>query len=197
MKQFEFFRNAFANSAELLLNTEAHMMSHLKWIAETKRQAVEKMAYGNEFNSDDICDFDDWDQKDIPHDTMMKVVKVKVGRTAYFLIDMLKSRRNDWGGELFDIEVFFMCDPDTILKSKARLTKEEERVLKEMRGYYINGRDKDTSHLRELISDLKDLKHKYRICFDLTWSYGFDQIMEEDFLENGLLANGVVITRKQ
>lgn len=193
MNQFEFFRNAFANSAELLLNTEAHMISHLKWIAETKRQAIEKMAYGNEFNSDDICDFSEWGAKGIPHDTMMKVVKVDVELIFYLLSDTLRCLDE----QLFSIEVFFMCDPDTILKSKARLTKEEERVLKEMREYYINGRDKDTEHLRELISDLEDLKPKYRICYNPIWSYGFEQIMEDDFLEEGLLANDVMITKKQ
>lgn len=190
MEQIDFFRNALANSVELLLNTEAHVRSHLNWIAETKRLAIESKLYGKAFNSDDICNYEDWEQKGIPRDTMMKVVNVEVYESVYDIISALKSRSKSWAGELFSVNVFFMCDPDTLLKSRARLTKEEERVLKEMRKFYISGRDGNARVLDELIRDLRGLKHKYEICFSLTWRYGFADIMKEDFLERGLVVQG-------
>ena len=89
MTQLEFFQNALANSVEILLNTEAHVISHLKWLIEQKRDAIEKMAKGNVFNSDDICRFDSWEQTGIPHNVELKVVAVDSEFRDYDIIEKI------------------------------------------------------------------------------------------------------------
>ena len=132
MNQLEFFQEALTNSVEILINTEAHVMSHLKWIAEEKRAAVEKMAKGKIFNYDDIGSPDDPEQSGIEHNVDMKVVAVNSQLNEYNIIRALKCSNRSWLDSLFSINVVFLRDPEPLLKSKAKLTVREANILKKM-----------------------------------------------------------------
>lgn len=198
MKQVEFFQNALANSVEILLNTEAQVRSHLTWLIESKRQAIENMAKGNVFNSDELCNFDKWDQQGIEHNVDMKVVAVTSVYSDYDIISSLKRRGKNWIEYLFEIKVVFMRDPAPVLSSKAKLTTEEKSILKWMNEYY---REKiyepDGDRIMELNRRLTGLKHKYNMAFTYEWKYDFNDIIDKDFLVYGLRANGLIITDRQ
>ena len=198
MKQIEFFQNALANSVEILLNTETHVQAHLKWLIESKRCAIEKMAMGNVFNSDALCDYDEWEQRGLEHDTDMKVVAVFSAFSNYDLIGKLKSREKNWITNLFEIKVVFMRDPEPILKSKAKLTEMEKGILKDMSNYYqLKVYQPDGEKVLKLNQDLKYLKHKYNMAFSYSWCYGFDDILDKDFLSYGIRAKKLSITKRR
>ena len=196
MTQLEFFQNALANSAEVLLNYEAHVISHLKWIVEQKRDAIEKMSKGNVFNSDDICDFKDWEQEGIPHNTEFKVVAVDSEINTYSIVSMLKSTDRNLFKNLFQINVVFLRNPEDVLKSKAKLTNDEKIILKQMVGYYtLKEYRKDGENLIRLNRGLRYLKHKYNMAFRYEWSYGFNEAIDKNLLTRGLRIDSVTITK--
>ena len=196
MTQLEFFQNALANSVEILLNTEAHVISHLKWLIEQKRDAIEKMAKGNVFNSDDICRFDSWEQTGIPHNVELKVVAVDSEFRDYDIIEKLKSSDRNWFRNLFQIKVVFLRNPEDVLKSKAKLTDTEKSILKQMVDYYnLKEYQPKGEKLLRLNRDLKDLKHKYNMAFKYEWSYGFNEALDKDILKYGLRTGRVTITK--
>ena len=198
MTQLEFFQNALANSVEILINTEAHVISHLKWLIEQKRNAIEKMAKGNVFNSDDICKFDDWEQVGIPHNAEIKVVAVDSEFRNYDIVSRLKSADRDWFNNVFSINVIFMRDPEPILKSKAKMTDNEKSILKRMVDYYnLKEYNPSGEKLLRLNRDLKELKHKYNMAFKYQWNYGFNEIIDKDILKYGIRSDNVTITKSR
>lgn len=198
MKQIEFFQNALANSVEILLNAEAHVQSHLKWLIESKRQAIEYMAKGNVFNSDDICDFEELSQRGIEHNVEMKAVAIFSEPYSIDIISRLKYRERNWFSNLFDIKVVFLRDPGPILASKAKLTKEEKKILKVLLDYYQDDRKYPNGQkILDLSHSLWILKHKYNMAFFYSWSYGFNEVLDKDFLLPGIRVNNTVITKRR
>ena len=198
MKQIDFFQNALANSVEILLNTEAQVQSHLKWLIESKRQAIENMAKGNVFNSDDICDFEDFRQRDIEHNVEMKAVAIFSEPCSSDIISRLKCRERNWFSNLFDIKVVFLRDPGPILASRAKLTKEEKKILKVLLDYYQNDRKyPNGQQILDLSHSLWCLKHKYNMAFYCSWSYGFNEVLDKDFLLHGLRVDNTSITKRR
>ena len=198
MKQIEFFQNALANSVEILLNTEAQVQSHLKWLIESKRQAIENMAKGNVFNSDDICDFEDFGQRGIEHNVEMKAVAIFSEPCDRDIISRLKYRERNWFSNLFDIKVVFLRDPGPILASRAKLTKEEKKILKDLLDYYQDDRKYPNGQkILDLSRSLSYLKHKYNMAFYYSWSYGFKEVLDKDFLLPGIRVNNTAITKRR
>lgn len=194
MKQIELFQNALANSVETLINAEAQVRSHLKWLVEQKRIAIQRRSLGKVFNSDDICV-----QRQLPkigHNVKMKVVAIgsEIKRDLY--ADRFKCcGKYDYFYELFDINIFFMRNPAPILDSKSRLTDREKSILKSMLKYYeLSYPEPDTEMLRQLSEELRMLKHGYNMVVRYQWGYNFNDILNEDILKEGLQANNVSIT---
>ena len=196
MKQIEFFQKALANSVEILLNTEAQVTSHLRWLAETKRLAIERATKDKEFNSDDICDYDEWSQANMARDKMMRVVGVGSALNDYNLVELLKARGRGLFGKTMTLYVFFMRNPDEILQSKAKLTPDEKTYLKKMK-YYYDHRDhnghQERSEMSETNQSLRELKHKYNILLKLEWQYNFNDVISDNFLTKGIRAGNVTI----
>lgn len=192
MKQIELFQNALASSVETLINAEAQVRSHLKWLVEQKRIAIQRRSLGKVFNSDDIC----VQRQQIGHNVRMKVVAIgsEIKRDLY--VDRFKCcGKYDYLSELFYINIFFMRNPAPLLDSKSRLTDREKSILKSMLKYYeFDYQEPDTEELRQLSNELRMLKHGYDMVVRHQWGYNFNDILNEDILKEGLQVNNVSIT---
>lgn len=199
MTQLGFFQKALANSVEILLNTEAHVISHLRWLAESKRRAIAAVAIGKDFNSDDLCDYDMWEHSYLKSNTMMRVVGVVCDINSYYLVDALKSTQRGIFNSAMTLKVNFMRNPDEILQSKAELTADEKRYLKKMKHFYKNSEYNDYHEFFEMQNtnrDLRNLKHHYNILLTQEWQYNFDDVLDDDFLSNGIRSERVTIVER-
>lgn len=199
MRQLEFFQKALANSVEILLNTHAQVLSHLQWLAGSKSLAIEKATKDLEFNSDDLCDYDEWSQSNMARDTMMRVVGVKSYLNDFDLVGSLRSRSRGMFSKAMTLTVYFMRDPDEILKSKAKLTDDEKIYLKMMKHLYDNRERNDASDFQNMVETnrwLRDLKHKYNILLTLEWGFSFDDMISDDFMNNGIRTKRVTIASR-
>lgn len=197
MTQLGFFQKALANSVEILLNTEAHVISHLRWLAESKRMAIAAAAIGKDFNSDDICDYDKLAHSYLKRNTMMRVVGVMCDINCYELNGWFKSRERGMFHAM-TLKVNFMRNPDEILQSKAELTADEKRYLKKMKHFYENSEYNDY-YFYEMQStniNLCNLKHHYNILLTQEWQYNFDDVLDDDFLSNGIRSKRVTIVER-
>lgn len=198
MNQMELFKNALTRSVESLLNAEAQVRNHIRWLAETKRYNVEKLALNNIYNSDDICDFNTWTQKGIEHNANMKVVAVCAEMEDWNIIGKIKGRENDIN-DLFEIRILFLCDPRPNLSSKKKLTDIEKSILKKMLDKYERpsyGPSSDCREIMDLNRSLNTLKHGYNMAFVGKWSFGLSEILSERFENIRLQIQNVTICKK-
>lgn len=198
MTQLGFFQKALANSVEILLNTEAHVLSHLQWLAESKRRAIAAAAIGKDFNSDDICDYDKLAHSYLKRNTMMRVVGVVCEINCDYLTEWFKSRKCEEAMNPMTLKVNFMQNPDEILQSKAELTADEKRYLKKMKNLYENSENNDYNFYEMLSTniDLRNLKHHHNILLTQEWQYNFNDVLSDDFLSKGIRLKRVTIVER-
>lgn len=169
------------------------MVRFTQIIAKAKEAYVKEKLMGEEFLCDDLLepgkDTYEWKYEDFK-DHVFKVVAVKTE------VDSWEARKSYDGGacKLFTLNIAFLRDPDEILNSKMKLTTCEIKLLKELNNYY--GRNwgyRDYDDLVEIQRNLRELKHNFNLLITSYWSFPFDTITQDGFVEYGLRAQSKIL----
>lgn len=176
-----------SNAVESLVNAEAAVMSHLKWIGEKKRLAVIDSIKDSTYKAYNLTS-GAWYEKGIDPAAQMKPINVDVSLANHNIVNRIKeNKKENWGG-LITLNITFMQDPETFLGSKRKLTDMEKKLLKDLKRIY----DKSDIHYNrdekayEINSTLRDLKHNINVVIHAQWSFTLDTILTTDFLLYGL-----------
>ena len=176
-----------SNAVESLVNAEAAVMAHLKWIGEKKRLAVIDRIKDSTYKAYNLTS-GDWRERGIDPAAQMKPINVDVSFANHNIVNRVKeNKKENWGG-LITLSITFMQDPEVFLGSKKKLTDVEKKLLKDLKRIYDNG---DIHYNRnekicEINSTLRDLKHNINVVIYAQWSFTLDTILTTDFLLYGL-----------
>lgn len=175
------------------IEVSAAISQYFHIIASEKEHYVRKQLLDKEFLCEDLLEPGkstyDWKYEDY-EGHIYKTVATDI------TVDEWEARNPYGGGKRrpFSLEIAFLRNPDEILNSKMKLTDGEIKILKNLqKSYERKYGHADYGHLKQAQYDLRKLKHKINLLITIYWSFTFEEITEEDFLEHGLRAQSRLI----
>lgn len=188
METIEFYQKAFADSVQKMMDANAQVYEYLRRLMYMKENYVAKKIIGREYSALALIDsLKHWrcTYEDVPFKC--------IGMDSVVYNSSLYSAMCD-NSSIIEFEVRFMRDPDTILKSRMKLTEREKQILKKMKDDFWHTNEsrlpltKDYGELSRLHNELCGLKHRIGMVIECSWYYSFNELMDENFLTDGLKA---------
>lgn len=190
MERQELIQNMLVNSTERLINAAAEVQNNIKWLLNIKGSLILKKTKDKEYKAGDLlAGKESWSYKYINKEAMMKLVFLYSSIDNYYLGHLTTTERHR---NIINLNMFFMQDPDKILKSKAKLTEAEKIILREMKEYY-DASYLDVNRIYTLDSRLVALKHRYSLVYNPSWGFTLDDLLKPNFLDMKLTCGSVII----
>ena len=182
MNKIQFLQESLQHSTERLIGADAECRNLVIMLAKEKEKYVKEKINGNIFPASAILETTDisWPGKS---DVRYKVIGVD-GKLLWSYKTPIQGSYDE--NNIIGLTITFMRDPQEILESKIKLTEKERFILKSLKTSYE--RSYMYSEDKEKINALGNLKHEIRLAVELSWTYNFDDIMDEIFIKKGLIA---------
>ena len=196
MDKTDFYKNGFMAAAERMICAEAECRQFLLKVMKEKAVYVKNRIKEYTYGKDDLLEQKDYYGKYYREGTY-KAVLVEA-EVSHGMMQGIVDTESYYSGRVASLTVLFMQDPNELLDDKKlKMTDGEKRILKRFkktydRGCMISGGN-DIEEIKVAGHDLWCLKNELRVVHECTWTYSFDRIMSEGFIENGLKAAKTII----
>lgn len=197
MDKFKLYQEAIAHSVELLNNADAQLRNYVKKVADMRANNVAERVIGRNYTLSDLMAKSDWNFKyyeDVPYKAILVEPKIEY----CFLEGALDYNFRAYS--LVSLCIYFLRDPETILKSKIKLTDKERKLLNELIPHYKvkqGSRRDNAGSMRDIdktCNQLETLKHGLHMCISLEWKSTLDDILRDNYLTRGIKAQVPLFT---